>query len=62
MLGALGLTGAESVVSVMVLGTLSYGVIGSTNAVLFSGVSVVGALAAMGMIETRNRRLEDIAS
>jgi putative MFS transporter len=35
MLGLLGATGAESVASVMVLGTLSYGVIGSTNAVLY---------------------------
>jgi putative MFS transporter len=111
LLGALGLFGAQSVVAVMILGTLSYGIIGSTNAVLylytpeiyptrmraiatglatswlrlasaaaptlvglmvgakgiasvflmFAGVSVVGALAATLMIETRNRRLEDIA-
>ena len=110
-IGVLGSTGAESVVSVMILGTLAYGIIGSTNAVLylytpeiyptrmraigtglatswlrlasavgptlvglmvdakgiasvflmFAGVSVVGALAATHMIETRNRRLEDIA-
>lgn len=111
MLCTLGLFGAQSVVAVMILGTLSYGIIGSTNAVLylytpeiyptrmraiatglatswlrlasaaaptlvglmvgaqgiasvflmFAGVSVVGALAATRMIETQNRRLEDIA-
>ena len=111
LLGALGRFGAESVAAVMVLGTLSYGIIGSTNAVLylytpeiyptrmraiatglatswlriasavgptvvglmvgaqgirsvflmFAGVSAVGAVAATHMIETRNRRLEDIA-
>jgi len=111
LLATLGFFGAESVVMVMILGTLSYGVIGSTNAVLylytpeiyptrmraiatglatswlrlasavgptlvglmvgargtasvflmFAGVSVVGALAARHMIETRNRPLEDIA-
>lgn len=111
LLGTLGALGAESVVSVMILGTLSYGIIGSTNAVLylytpevyptrmraigtglatswlrlasavgptlvglmvgaqgissvflmFAAVSVVGMFAATRMIETRNRRLEDIA-
>ena len=95
----------------MILGTLSYGIIGSANAVLylytpeiyptrmraigtglstswlriasaigpaivgvmvsakgigpvfwmFAAVAIVGAVAALGMIETRNRRLEDIA-
>ncbi len=110
-LAALGLFGGDSVVAVMILGTLAYGIIGSTNAVLylytpeiyptrmraigtglatswlriasavaptlvglivgaegisavflmFAGVSVVGVLAASRMIETRNRRLEDIA-
>jgi len=34
-LAALGLFGSHSVVAVMVLGTLAYGVIGSTNAVLY---------------------------
>jgi putative MFS transporter len=98
-------------VNVMILGTLSYGVIGSANAVLYlytpeiyptriraigtglatswlrlasavgpavvgvmvgrkgissvwlmlAGVSIVGALAATQMIETRDRRLEEIA-
>jgi putative MFS transporter len=28
---------------------------------LFAGVAMIGALAATQMIETRNRRLEDIA-
>ncbi len=110
-LAALGLTGAESAVMLMILGTLAYGIIGSTNAVLylytpeiyptrmraigtglatswlrlasmvapilvgglveaegiaavflmFAGVSVIGTIAASRMIETRNRRLEDIA-
>jgi putative MFS transporter len=95
----------------MILGTLSYGIIGSTNAVLylytpeiyptriraigtglatswlrigsavgpalvgfmvdakginsvfllFAGISVVGAVAATCMVETRDRRLEEIA-
>ena len=111
MLGILGLSGAESVVSLMILGTLSYGIIGSTNTVLylytpeiyptrmraigtglatswlrlasavapavvgfmvtaqgiaavflvFAGVSVIGGLAGSRMIETKNKRLEDIA-
>ena len=111
LLAILALTGARSVVGVMILATLSYGIIGSTNAVLylytpeiyptrmraigtglatswlrlasaagpvlvgaiveakgigavfwmFAAVSAVGALAATRMIETRGRRLEDIA-
>jgi putative MFS transporter len=111
LLAILGLTGAGNVASVMILATLSYGVIGSTNAVLylytpeiyptrmralgtglgtswlrlasmagpvavgavmsaqgiaavflmFAAVSVAGALAASQMIETRGRRLEEIA-
>ena len=97
--------------AVMILGTLSYGIIGSTNAVLylytpevyptrmraigtglatswlrlasaaapsmvglmvasrgieyvflmFAGVCIVGAIATIRMLETPNRRLEDIA-
>jgi putative MFS transporter len=111
LLAILGLIGAGNVASVMILATLSYGVIGSTNAVLFlytpeiyptrmralgtglgtswlrlasmagpvvvgavmsaqgiaavflmfAAVSVAGALAASQMIETRGRRLEEIA-
>ena len=111
MLGILGAFGAESVVALMVLGTLSYGIIGSTNAVLylytpevyptriraigtglatswlrlasaaapsmvglmvasrgiqyvflmFAGVCVIGVIASIHMLETQNRRLEDIA-
>jgi MFS transporter, putative metabolite:H+ symporter len=111
MLAFLGLTGAQKVSSVMVLGTMGYGVIGSIAAVLylytpeiyptrmraigtglatswlriasaagpalvgllvdsngvrsvfwmFAGISVVGALAATGMVETSGRRLEEIA-
>jgi putative MFS transporter len=111
-LGMLGIFGAHSVANVIVWGTLSYGIIGSTNAVLylytpeiyptrmramgtglatswlriasavgptvvglmvtskgigsvflmFAGVTVVGALAAGRMIETRGRRLEEIAA
>jgi len=110
-LAVLGLAGAQSVTSVMILGTFSYGIIGSVNAVLylytpeiyptriralgtglatswlrlasavgpaivgvmvaaegigsvfimFAITSVIGACAALGMIETRARRLEDIA-
>lgn len=110
-LAALGLTGGESALMLMILGTLAYGVIGSTNAVLylytpeiyptrmralgtglatswlrlasmiapilvgglveaegiaavflmFAGISVIGTIASSRMIETRNRRLEDIA-
>jgi len=111
MLGLLGGFGSGNVIALMVLGTLSYAIIGSTNAVLylytpevyptrvraigtglatswlrlasaaapamvgllvdskgvaavflmFAGVGVIGALAATRMIETQNRRLEDIA-
>jgi putative MFS transporter len=111
MLGALGTFGSHSVLALMILGTLSYGIIGSTNAVLylytpevyptrmraigtglatswlrlasaaapsmvgllvtsngiaavfltFAGVCIIGALAATRMLETQNRRLEDIA-
>jgi putative MFS transporter len=112
LLAMLGLMGAHSVTNVMIWGTLSYGVIGSTNAVLylytpeiyptrmraigtglatswlriasavgpalvglmvgasgiasvflmFAGIGVIGALAATRMIETRDRRLEDISA
>jgi putative MFS transporter len=111
MLGMLGLFGARSVVAVITLVTLSYGIVGSANAVLylytpeiyptrmramgtgaatcwlrlasavapllvayivaaggirlvflmFAAVGVVGALAAVLMLETGNRRLEEIA-
>ena len=111
MLGMLGFFGAHSVVAVIALVTLSYGIVGSANAVLylytpeiyptrmraigtgvatcwlrlasaiapllvgyivaaegigsvflmFAGASVIGAFAAAFMLETRNRRLEDIA-
>jgi putative MFS transporter len=111
LLAVLGFVAARSVLSVMILGTWSYGVIGSANAVLylytpeiyptriraiatglatswlrlgsavapalvgvmvgatginsvfwmFAGVSVIGALAATRMVETRGRRLEEIA-
>jgi putative MFS transporter len=111
MLALLGIMGAQNVLSVMILGTLSYGIIGSINAVLylytpeiyptriraigtglatswlriasavgpalvgfmvdakgihsvflmFAGVAVVGALAATCMVETSDRRLEEIA-
>ena len=111
MLALLGIMGAQNVVSVMILGTLGYGMIGSVNAVLylytpeiyptrmraigtglatswlriasavgpalvgfmvdakginsvflmFAGISVVGAIAASRMVETSDRRLEDIA-
>ena len=110
-LALLGIIGAQKVLSVMILGTLGYGLIGSINAVLylytpeiyptrmraigtglatswlriasavgpalvgfivdakgihsvflmFAGISVVGALAATRMVETSNRRLEEIA-
>jgi putative MFS transporter len=112
LLAMLGLTGAHSATNVMIWGTLSYGIIGSTNAVLylytpeiyptrmraigtglatswlriasavgpalvglmvnrsgiasvflmFAGIGVIGALAATRMIETRGRRLEEIAT
>ena len=111
MLAFLGFLGGQKVWSVMILGTLGYGVIGSVNAVLYlytpeiyptrmraigtglatswlriasavgpavvgfmvdakgihsvflmlAGVSALGALAAMGMVETSDRRLEEIA-
>jgi MFS transporter, putative metabolite:H+ symporter len=111
LLAVLGLVAAHSVLSVLILGTLSYGIIGSTNAVLylytpeiyptrmraigtglatswlriasaagptlvgfmvaakgidsvflmFAAVSAIGALAATQMVETRDRRLEEIA-
>jgi putative MFS transporter len=112
LLAALGLGGAKDVVWVIVLATLAYGLIGSSNAVLylytpevyptrmraigtglatswlriasaigpavigfmvskegiaavflmFAVVAVVGAIASSYMIETRGRRLEDIAA
>lgn len=111
LLAILGFGSAASASRVMILGTLTYGVIGSANAVLylytpeiyptrmraigtglstswlrissaigpplvgvivsvkgvgpvfwmFAAVAIVGAVAALGMIETRNRRLEDLA-
>jgi putative MFS transporter len=111
LLAALGSFASGSVTAVMVLVTLSYGIVGSVNAVLylytpevyptrmraigtgsatcwlrlasaagpllvgyfvaergtgavflmFAAAGVVGALAATFMLETRNRRLEDIA-
>ena len=112
LLAALGLGGAKEVMWVIVLATLAYGLIGSSNAVLylytpeiyptrmraigtglatswlriasaigpavigfmvskegiasvfllFAGVAMIGALASWFMIETRGRRLEDIAA
>jgi putative MFS transporter len=112
LLAALGLGGAADVVWVIVLATLAYGLIGSSNAVLylytpevyptrmraigtglatswlriasaigpavigfmvskegiaavflmFAVVAAVGAIASSFMIETRGRRLEDIAA
>jgi putative MFS transporter len=112
LLGFLGISGAGTVTSVMVVATLAYGIIGSVNAllylytpeiyptrmrasgtglatcwlritsavgpplvglmvagqgvgrvfVLFAIVSVLGAFAAMKMIETRGRKLEEIAA
>jgi putative MFS transporter len=111
LLGTVGVAGAHGVASVIVVCTLSYGILGSANAVLylytpeiyptrmraigvglatswlrvasavgpaivgvmvaangigsvflmFSGVSIAGALVASKMIETRGRRLEDLA-
>jgi putative MFS transporter len=111
MLALLGVLGAQNVLSVMILGTLGYGMIGSVNAVLylytpeiyptrmraigtglatswlriasavgpalvgfmvdtkgthsvflmFAGTSVIGAIAATCMVETSDRRLEEIA-
>jgi len=110
-LALFGMTGAQNPIALMVLGTLAYDIIGSTNAVLylytpeiyptrmraigtglatswlrlasaaaptivglmvgeqgiaavflmFAGVAVIGLIASMRMIETSNRRLEDIA-
>jgi putative MFS transporter len=112
LLAALGLGGASQVTWVIILGTLAYGLIGSSNAVLylytpevyptrmraigtglatswlriasaigpavigfmvgeggiasvfilFAVVAVIGAFASLRMIETRGRRLEDIAA
>ena len=111
LLAALGSFASGAVTAVIVLVTLSYGIVGSVNAVLylytpeiyptrmraigtgsatcwlrlasaaapllvgyfvasggtgavflmFAAAGVIGALAAMFMLETRNRRLEDIA-
>jgi putative MFS transporter len=111
LLAFLGMIGAQKVLSVMILSTLGYGLIGSINAVLylytpeiyptsmraigtglatswlriasavgpalvgfmvdakgvhsvflmFAGISVVGAFAATCMVETSDRRLEEIA-
>jgi putative MFS transporter len=111
LLGTLGITGAHGLLGVIIGCTLSYGILGSANAVLylytpeiyptrmrvigvglatswlrvasavgpaivgvlvaadgigsvflmFAGVSVAGALAAGGMIETRGQRLEELA-
>jgi putative MFS transporter len=111
LLAMLGTFAAHSVVSVIVLVTISYGIVGSVNAVLylytpeiyptrmraiatgaatcwlrlasaagpvlvgylvgargtgavflmFAAAGVVGAFAAAGMLETRNRRLEELA-
>jgi MFS transporter, putative metabolite:H+ symporter len=110
-LAILGISGARNVTSVVILSTLSYGIIGSANAVLylytpevyptrmrvigiglatswlriasavgptavgfmvaaqgirsvflmFAAASIVGTLAASRMIETRDRRLEELA-
>jgi MFS transporter, putative metabolite:H+ symporter len=110
-LAILGFSGAHNVTAVVILSTLSYGIIGSANAVLylytpevyptrmrvigtglatfwlriasavsptivgfmvagngigsvflmFAAMSIVGILAASRMIETRDRRLEEIA-
>ena len=112
LLAALGFAGARNVTGVMILATLSYGIVGSVNAVLylytpeiyptrmraigtglatswlrlasavgpaivgvmvgsvgigsvfimFAAAAVVGAVAGLYMIETRARRLEEIAS
>jgi putative MFS transporter len=110
-LAVLGIIGAQKVLSVMILGTFGYGLIGSINAVLylytpeiyptrmraigtglatswlriasavgpalvgfmvdakgihsvflmFAAISIVGAFAATRMVETSDRRLEEIA-
>lgn len=111
LLGMLGTFAAHSVVSVIVFVTISYGIVGSVNAVLylytpeiyptrmraigtgaatcwlrlasalgpvlvgylvtasgtaavflmFAVAGVIGAIAGLGMLETRNRRLEELA-
>lgn len=111
LLAMLGTFAAHSVAAVIVLVTVSYGIVGSVNAVLylytpeiyptrmraigtgaatcwlrlasaagplmvgyllaaggtaavflmFAGAGVIGAVAATGMLETRNRRLEELA-
>ena len=111
LLAMLGTFAAHSVTAVIVLVTISYGIVGSVNAVLylytpeiyptriralgtgaatcwlrlasaagpilvgylvaargtgavflmFAAAGVVGAVAALGMLETRNRRLEELA-
>ena len=111
LLGMLGTFAAHSVVSVIVLVTISYGIVGSVNAVLylytpeiyptrmraigtgaatcwlrlasaagpvlvgylvsasgtaavflmFAAAGALGAVAGLGMLETRNRRLEELA-
>ena len=111
LLALLGTFAAHSVTAVIALVTVSYGIVGSVNAVLylytpeiyptrmraigtgaatcwlrlasaagpvlvgylvaaegtgavflmFAAAGVIGALAAVGMLETRNRRLEDLA-
>jgi putative MFS transporter len=111
VLAVLGIAGTHSVLSVVILATVSYGIVGSVNAVLylytpeiyptrmraigtglatawlrlasaigppvvgaivqaggvyavfllFAGVSVAGMFAALRMIETRDRSLEELA-
>ena len=111
LLAMLGTFASHSVTAVIVLVTISYGIVGSVNAVLylytpeiyptrvraigtgaatcwlrlasaagpvlvgylvaargtgavflmFAAAGVIGAVAALGMLETRNRRLEDLA-
>jgi putative MFS transporter len=111
LLAMLGIFAAQSVAAVIVLVTVSYGIVGSVNAVLylytpeiyptrmraigtgaatcwlrlasaagpvlvgylvaakgtgavflmFAAAGVIGGVAAVGMLETRNRRLEDLA-
>lgn len=111
LLGMLGTLAAHSVVSVIVLVTISYGIVGSVNAVLylytpeiyptrmraigtgaatcwlrlasaagpvlvgylvtargtgavflmFAAAGAIGAVAGLGMLETQNRRLEELA-
>ena len=111
LLALLGVAGSGNVLSVVILATLSYGIVGTVNAVLylytpeiyptrmralgtglatswlrlasavgppivgamvqrqgvggvflmFAAVSVVGAIASLGMVETRGRSLEELA-